>query len=99
MDLDNLLTPAGLLHNMANDRWHPIIFRPSPRPSDTEKDTSIRFRSSYHHTDGFVTRKIATEFIASQDDWKNTSVEWEWDGIESPHMTCDFCLQKFRTHQ
>lgn len=48
---------------------------------------------------GLSQKKIATEFIANQDDWKNTSVEWEWDGIESPHMTCDFCLQKFRTHQ
>jgi len=99
MDLQNLLAPVGLLHNTSDAFWHPIIFRPAPRPSDTENDVLIRFRSSAHHTNGFAKKELALRFLGEHDNWKDTGLEWEWDGSGLPNMTYDFCPREFCIHK
>ncbi len=84
--------PAGLLHNTATGRWHPIYFRLAPRPSDTEDGQAMRFKSGGHHTQGFLCCEQALEYMACQPSWKDTGLVWERDGTGIPTITTDFAV-------
>ncbi len=46
--------PAGILINTKTDRFHPIVFRLDPSPSDHATNPEYqRHRSALHHTEGF----------------------------------------------
>ena len=49
---------VGMLKDVANGRWHPIVFEYHPMPDGID---SPRFKSKMHHTGGFATRKEAEE--------------------------------------
>jgi hypothetical protein len=83
---------AAMLHNRKLDRFHPIFFYASPKPSECDDDV-CRFRSYGHHTEGFVTRAEADADIASDcadgKNW-NSGVDFEWSGEGSPASTYYF---------
>lgn len=70
--------PAGILINKKSGRFHPIVFRSAPRPSESFGEPH-RHKSIGHHTDGFATHEEADAHIESQS-WKQTGCVWEWDG-------------------
>lgn len=81
---------AAILKNDATGRFHPILFRASPRPSDDwEPGRVCRHRSSGHHTDGFDTVDEAQGMISSEPALKDTGFVLEWDGVEIPATTLD----------
>ena len=84
---------AAILKNDTTGRFHPILFRASPRPSDDpEPGRNCRHRSSGHHTDGFDTQAEAEEMISSNPSLSGTGLILEWDGQEVPATTLDLPL-------
>jgi len=84
---------AAILKNEATGRYHPILFRASPRPSDDPgPGQTCRHRSSGHHTDGFDTVEAAEEMIRSERNLAETGLVLEWDGQGVPATTLDLPL-------
>ncbi len=48
-------------HNARTGRFHPFAFGCSPAPSDGD-GPSFRYRSRFHHTEGFATEVEARDF-------------------------------------
>lgn len=86
---------AGVLVNLATQRFHPIIFRPAPRPSeDVCVGRVCRHKSIGHHTEGFGTFDEAVAWIeADERYWPSYSLH-EWDGNEVPASIAFFPFQK-----
>lgn len=85
MDYKN---PVGMLLNEKTKRYHPIVFRPAPMPSQTDKEYGcLRHRSKGHHTDGFDSLEEAMKFISEHSSWMFYDLTWSWDGIEIPAIT------------
>lgn len=84
---------AAILKNGATGRYHPILFRPSPRPSDDPEPGRVcRHRSSGHHTDGFDTVEEAQEMIWQSPNLTDADLLLDWDGRELPATTLDLPL-------
>lgn len=84
---------AAILKNDATGRFHPILFRASPRPSDDPEPGRVcRHRSSGHHTDGFDTVEEAQEMISSNPSLSGTDLILSWDGQGVPASTLDLPL-------
>lgn len=82
---------AALLKNTRTGRFHPMPFRPSPRPSDDAEPGKVcRHRSIGHHTDGFASKDAALAFIQAEG-WTPTVV-YEWDGTGIPATTADLVM-------
>lgn len=86
-----ILNPVfGMLHNVKENRWHPILFRESPLPGPDRPDKPVRLKSVGHHTAGFPTREEAiadTEDKAPKGiaptpryDWTK-DIPWDGEGI------------------
>jgi len=86
------------LHNLKDEKWHPIVFRLSFTPSGMK-----RYKSVGHHTKGFDTREAALEECRNIVDraMKEKSFigdapklcvgkDFPWDGEEIPAMTAYF---------
>lgn len=52
----------AMIHNVVTDRYHPVIYKPSPQPSWSQGDL-LRFRSMGNHTEGFDTHEEALDFV------------------------------------
>jgi hypothetical protein len=52
----------GMLHNVHNNRFHPILFLYNPLPGGGGPD---RHKSKGHHTEGFATREEAEAFVGT----------------------------------
>ena len=79
--------PAGVLHNTATDRYHPIVFRPAPMPSGVDVESgALRHKSRGHHTEGFPSMAEADAHIAARDAWVPTGLVWEWNGDGVPAL-------------
>lgn len=78
--------PVGMLHNTATNRYHPILFRPGPPPSEQISDPAHRFKSRGHHTAGFDTLEEAIREVRSHEDWIWTGRTWAWDGTGVPAL-------------
>lgn len=82
----------GLLHNVKENRWHPILFIEAPLPGPPESGKSIRLKSKGHHTTGFATREDAIAEIADKAPHVeppaaiDTEKDIEWDGEDTPAM-------------
>lgn len=76
--------PAGIIVNTATGRFHPIVFRRAPLPSHYSEPGPQRHKSIGHHTEGFATKDDAIAHIEAHSDWRNTGMEWEWDGSDVP---------------
>ena len=80
------MRPAGILQNTATGRFHPIIFRPAPTPSESGLTSGpMRHKSAGHHTDGFATLEEAIADIEGKG-LENCGAVWEWDGDGVPAM-------------
>ena len=87
----NYKNPAGILLNNKTNRYHPIIFRPSPMASHADKDLGcLRHKSLKHHTIGFASLKEAKQFILEQPNLLFYDITWEWDGNEIPAIVTWF---------
>lgn len=53
----------AMLHNVKEDKYHPIIFVEKPLPGPSSDDKPIRHKSMGHHTTGFSTREEALRDI------------------------------------
>lgn len=71
--------PVTLLHNTATGRFHPLVFRPSPRPSEVSERVQ-RHHSVMHHTEGFATREEAIAHVEANDRWRFCDATFRWDG-------------------
>lgn len=87
--------PAGILHNTATNRWHPLYFYLSPKLSDSASDAVMRFHSAGHHTNGFACLDDAKRYIQEQTNWKDTGAVWGWDGTGIPTITDYFVVDTF----
>lgn len=89
---------AVIVHNTAAERYHPVLFRPAPRPSDrTETDRStlgevVRHHSLAHHTAGFPTRLDAEAWIGGEPArYRASGVVLDWNGEGAfPALSLDF---------
>ncbi len=82
---------AGMLHNTATGRYHPIIFRPAPSFMDGDGPSEHgRFRSAFHHTAGFESEAEARAFVEANPGYVWTGTAWAWDGHGVPAMTAWF---------
>ncbi len=86
--------PAGILKNTKTGRFHPIVFRPGSRPSAQDNDI-VRHKSVGHHPAGFDTIEAARASLAERPEYKDSGLEWEWNGEETPATTCDFSLSEY----
>jgi hypothetical protein len=77
--------PTAILKNTATGRFHPIVFRYAPTPSDDGTGPS-RYKSRGHHTDGFDTLDEARSFIESKPELDAAGALYEWDGEDVPAM-------------
>ena len=86
------------LHNLKDERWHPIVFRLNPTPSGMN-----RYKSVGHHTVGFDTREASIQEcqnIVDRTLKENSFVgadpklcigkDFPWDGEDIPAMTAYF---------
>lgn len=84
---------AAILKNDGTGRYHPILFRPAPRPSDdVEKGKACRHRSLGHHTDGFDTVEDARGMIRQSPDLVDADLLLTWDGKGVPAIMLDLAL-------
>lgn len=86
---EQVIYPAGILINKKTRRFHPIVFRPAPRPSESFGEP-CRHKSIGHHTEGFDTREEANAEIESQPSWNQTGCVWEWSGEDIPAFSWIF---------
>jgi hypothetical protein len=49
----------GMIHNVAQDTWHPVLFCEAPLPGPPSPEKPVRHKSKMHHTAGFATREEA----------------------------------------
>lgn len=86
---------AAIISNTETGRFHPIYFRPAPRPSDDAVEgETCRHRSLGHHTIGFETLEAAQDFIAEDDSAWPTGIVFRWSGEGIPAATLDLPLER-----
>lgn len=83
-----------MLHNVKENRWHPIFYRENPFPGSESEQTVRRFRSVGHHTVGFDERQKAMDSITNglipqlKAQYSEVYAELDndliWDGEEIP---------------
>ena len=84
------MEPAGILQNTASGRYHPIVFRAAPLPSESYSEFGpMRYKSRGHHTAGFDTAELAVAEIKARG-WSWTEMVWEWDGEGVPAIVSWF---------
>jgi hypothetical protein len=92
---------VGMIHNLKDNRWHPVIFVEAPLPGPPASDKPVRHRSKSHHTAGFATRKEAVESVKNDlaPKLKPQAVgeirlaldsDFQWDGEGIPALTAFF---------
>ena len=86
---------VGMIHNVKENRWHPILFDERPLPGNPEN--LIRHKSLGHHTVGFPTRakalvNIDEDLIPKCDCPVKKALEkdFPWDGEGVPAMVVFF---------
>lgn len=45
-----------IVHNVKDEKWHPIFYYDSPFPGPVEKQKVMRYKSKGHHTGGLQTQ-------------------------------------------
>lgn len=96
----NPLIIIAILHNQKTTKYHPIIFRHSPLPGGADIP---RYKSSGHHTNGFVFKEeavrecfsmaVALTGYYSQQIHTSVIKDIEWDGETTPAMSVLFVLK------
>lgn len=88
----------SLLRNTATGRFHPILFRPSPMASGTDRDAGcLRHRSCLHHTEGFGTLEEARVDVAAEcaaTGAADGGLLYDWSGHGIPSVSQWFPLPK-----
>lgn len=94
----------GMIHNMKDQRWHPVYFLVNPRPSQELDDPAMRYKSKAHHTGGFATREEAmnvgipqlVKVVAKAYDEPRLCLEkdFPWDGEGVPAIVVHFMEDK-----
>ena len=80
---------ASIVMNIREERYHPMPFRCSPRPSDDLVVGKLcRHKSIGHHTVGFATLEEAETHICDNG-WHPTYAVEAWDGVDVPASICD----------
>lgn len=86
-----------MLHDVTNERFHPITFRHAPTPSDDGTAAGSRYKSGGHHTEGFADRSAADAWareLATKPQFAGAVVNVEksfpWDGEGIPAMVVFF---------
>lgn len=92
--------PAGVLRNMKDGRFHPIIFRMAPMPGAADVELMAqRFKSMGHHTQGFASMDEVSAYFADPEviakGIKDTGRKWDWDGEEVPAMVEFFSPEEY----
>lgn len=81
-----------ILANMDTNRFHHILFAPSPFPGNPAG--LMRHRSVGHHTNGFDTVEAALEDAGALAEKRSAVLVddygFEWDGKDVPAMTVFF---------
>jgi hypothetical protein len=85
---------VAMLHNVSENRWHPILFIESPLPGPDEPGKPVRHKG--HHTTGFAKRHEAVESAMELAQRTEPAArlcldkDFEWDGHEIPAMVVYF---------
>jgi hypothetical protein len=92
----------AMIHNTKLNRWHPVWFRDHPHSANTE--TVWRFKSSAHHTEGFVSRDAAMDSILIElipalegETRMFLDADYEWDGNDIPAIVQFFDVAALAT--
>lgn len=81
---------VAIVKNTATGRFHPMLFRPAPRPSDDVAcGTICRHRSIGHHTEGFPDLASAEGYVADCETFRPIALVFEWSGENTPATTLD----------
>lgn len=83
---------AALIHDVKNDRWHPVLFEENMLPGPPSPDKPVRHKSKGHHTVGFATREEAVAHVqgewplnaaigANFKDCTDTVFDWDGEGV------------------
>lgn len=82
---------VAIIVNTTVERYHPMPFKPMPRPSDRFMPGELcRHKSIGHHTVGFATLAEAEVEISSHANWWQTGLLFSWDGSDVPATIWDF---------
>lgn len=82
----------AILKNEKTGRYHPVFFRPAPRPSDDVAEGKVcRHKTLGHHTEGFENLDLAIDWIDGLGSavWP-TGIVYRWSGEDFPAMHMDF---------
>jgi hypothetical protein len=91
----------AMLHDIQNNRYHPIIFLEHPLPGKALGEEPVRHKSKGHHTTGFATREEALADAQNEEFVGNLRANWgeprfalandlPWDGKGIPAMVVWF---------
>lgn len=86
----------GMVHDVENGRWHPIVFEEAPLPGPPSADKPVRHRSKMHHTTGFDSREAAVDSARGElaDRIPGArfalAADFAWDGEGIPTITTLF---------
>lgn len=80
--------PSGILKNAKTGRYHPIVFRRAPMPSEgfADQNQVQRHKSIGHHTDGFDTIEQAEDHLRQSPETEDKGARWDWDGETMPAL-------------
>lgn len=79
--------PTIIVHNTKTDRYHPMPFQYYPfpgGPGHRDLESSYRFKSIGHHTEGFATLEKAIAHVKSKPELVLDGGMLEWTGDETP---------------
>lgn len=93
----------ALLHNVRDNRWHPIIYLENSLPGPPSPDKPVRHKSKGHHTTGFPTRdeavanargdlavKVRENFNYGIPPGFALAADIPWDGVDVPASAAFF---------
>jgi hypothetical protein len=88
---------VAMIHDIKNNRWHPILYVENPLPGPPDANKPVRHKSKMHHTTGFTDRAVAlqnakelADTVVKEGCWtscKMAIAEGEdipWDGTDVP---------------
>ena len=86
---------VGMLHDVVNDRYHPIIFAPSLESWSQSKTNVHRYFLLAWHGAGFEARAKAKEWIVCKCVRENARdmsdiLSWVWDGVSTVSAVIEF---------
>ena len=86
---DQKIYPAGVLHFTDTGKFHIVVFRCAPRPSESLADDSVRFRSIGHSQVEYESQEAACAVIEENDSYSFINLMWTGVSTEGISMNIE----------